>query len=41
VGNKFAGKKRKKLGIKAGDWLTIEKAYRPMLGTRAIRAEFF
>src|SRR5258708_38620073 len=29
-----------KLGIKAGDWLTIEKAYRPMLGTRAIGRSF-
>ena len=24
-----------KLGIKAGDWVTIEKAYRPLIGTRA------
>jgi putative aminopeptidase FrvX len=29
-----------KLGIKAGDWLTIEKAYRPMIGTRAIGRSF-
>src|SRR5216683_3875652 len=29
-----------KLGIRAGDWLTIEKAYRPMLGTRAIGRSF-
>ena len=29
-----------KLGIKAGDWLTIEKAYRPMFGTRAIGRSF-
>jgi len=29
-----------KLGIKAGDWLTIEKAYRPMIGTRAIARSF-
>jgi putative aminopeptidase FrvX len=25
-----------KLGIKGGDWLTIEKAYRPMIGTRTV-----
>ncbi len=29
-----------KLGIKTGDWLTIEKAYRPMIGTRAIGRSF-
>jgi putative aminopeptidase FrvX len=29
-----------KLGIKPGDWVTIEKAYRPMIGTRAIGRSF-
>jgi putative aminopeptidase len=29
-----------KLGIKAGDWLTIEKAYRPMIGARAMGRSF-
>jgi len=29
-----------KLGIKAGDWLTIEKAYRPLIGTRASARSF-
>jgi putative aminopeptidase len=28
------------LAIKVGDWLTIEKAYRPMAGTRAIGRSF-
>jgi putative aminopeptidase len=29
-----------KLGIKAGDWVTIEKAYRPLIGTRAVGRSF-
>jgi putative aminopeptidase FrvX len=29
-----------KLGIKAGDWVTIEKAYRPLMGTRAVGRSF-
>src|SRR6266436_3915125 len=29
-----------KLGIQPGDWVTIEKAYRPMIGTRAIARSF-
>ena len=29
-----------KLGIKAGDWLTIEKAYRPLIEMRAIGRSF-
>jgi len=29
-----------KLGIAAGDWLTIEKTYRPLLGTRANARSF-
>ena len=29
-----------KLGIKAGDWVTIQKAYRPLVGTRAIGRSF-
>lgn len=29
-----------KLGIKTGDWVTIEKAYRPLIGTRAVGRSF-
>jgi len=29
-----------KLGIAAGDWVTIEKTYRPLLGTRANARSF-
>ncbi len=29
-----------KLGIKAGNWVTIEKAYRPLIGTRAVGRSF-
>jgi putative aminopeptidase FrvX len=29
-----------KLGIKAGDWVTIEKEYRPLIGTRANARSF-
>jgi len=29
-----------KLGIKAGDWVTIQKAYRPLVGTRAMGRSF-
>jgi putative aminopeptidase len=29
-----------KLGIKTGDWVTIEKAYRPLIGTRANARSF-
>jgi len=29
-----------KLGIKSGDWVTIQKAYRPLVGTRAIGRSF-
>ena len=29
-----------KLGIKPGDWVTIEKAYRPLIGTRANARSF-
>jgi putative aminopeptidase FrvX len=29
-----------KLGIKPGDWVTIQKAYRPLVGTRAIGRSF-
>src|SRR6266436_5805851 len=29
-----------KLGIRAGDWVTIEKTYRPLLGTRANARSF-
>jgi len=29
-----------KLGIKSGNWVTIEKAYRPLIGTRAVGRSF-
>jgi putative aminopeptidase FrvX len=29
-----------KLGIKTGNWVTIEKAYRPLIGTRAVGRSF-
>lgn len=39
VGTRSA-EETQKLGIKAGDWLTVPKQYRPLLGTRASARSF-
>lgn len=35
-----SGRETEQLGIKAGDWMTIPKQYRPLLGTRASARSF-